>query len=63
MVAALLLVNYNFETTETIEMSEFIGRVRAGEVSSVDVRGQEINITFSDESAAIVYKEPSESLV
>ena len=63
MVLALLLVNYNFETTDTVEMSEFIGRVRAGEVSSVDVKGQEINITFTDESVAVVYKEPSESLV
>jgi cell division protease FtsH len=63
MVLALLLVNYDFETIETIEMSEFIGRVRAGEISSVDVKGQEINVTFTDESVAIVYKEPSESLV
>lgn len=63
MVIALLLVNYNFETTEIIEMSEFIDRVRANEVSMIDIRGQEINITFNNDSSAIAYKEPNESLV
>ncbi|NIV99216.1 hypothetical protein GWN26_08775, partial [Candidatus Saccharibacteria bacterium] len=63
MVIALVMVNFNFDTRQTIDISEFVGRVKAGEVNTVEVNGQELAITFSDESQALAYKELDESLV
>lgn len=62
-VVALLLVNYNFDTRQTIDISEFINRVKVGEVKGVMVEGQEMSVIFTDESEAIAYKEPNQSLV
>jgi len=63
VLIALLLVNYNFDTRSVIDVSEFIGRVQAGEVKTITVTGQELAIVFNDNNQALAYKEPGESLV
>jgi len=58
-----LMASQSFSTAQTISVSEFVDRLKAGEVSNILVAGQEMTVTFKDNSEAFVYKEPNESLV
>jgi len=61
VVVALLMSTVNFDTTQTIDISEFIERVKTGDVRDVAVNGQELTATFQDETKALIIKESAES--
>jgi len=61
VVVALLMSTVNFDTTQTIDISEFIERVKTSDVRDVAVNGQELTATFQDETKALIIKESAES--
>ena len=60
---ALIMSTINFDTREKIDISELVAKIKANEVTALEVAGQEINVTLQHDERVLVYKEESESLV
>jgi cell division protease FtsH len=63
LALAAILSMYDVSETEPTEVqtSQVISQIRAGEVASVEVRGDELHVTLKDETKEIAKKESGES--
>ncbi|MDD4995203.1 MAG: ATP-dependent zinc metalloprotease FtsH [Patescibacteria group bacterium] len=61
LIIALVMSNINFESAKKMDISEFVAKIKAGEITGVEVKGQELIATFQDQSTAEIYKESGES--
>ena len=53
---------FNFDTSETIDISELVSKIKAGEVRSIEVKGQQMTANLSNETQVKIFKEEGEAL-
>lgn len=52
----------NLDPVKKVDVSSFINQVQDGQVAEIIVEGQQLKVTYQDQTTAVVEKEPGESL-
>ena len=53
----------SFKEVPALSLSDLVKKINAGEVKSISINGDDLNVTLGDDSAFIAKKEPESSLL